>query len=294
MYVIDIDDPETPLEDLPPVDMTVYPDELGEMPPPGWTDEAAAAAVVVSPSGPRAMSASAFSASQNGYAASANRAAIGVRTYAVPGRPDVKIPLRGDIAPLLLEFARWWNVAVERLVVPGCWGYAYRPIRGGSQISNHGSGTAEDLNAPKHPLGVRGTVPAGKRAAIKAKARALGLRWGGDYTGRVDEMHVEVNEPLARARQLVRALQTKPKPAPAPKPKPKPTGRPTLRRGSTGKHVRDLQAFLKRAYPAYARNLAVDGAFGLQTEAAVREFQRRSHLVVDGIVGPRTWAALGL
>ena len=36
----------------------------------------------------------------------------------------------------------------------------------------------------------------------------------------------------------------------------------------------------------------IDGVFGGGTETAVRMFQRQSHLVVDGIVGPRTWSAL--
>jgi len=35
-----------------------------------------------------------------------------------------------------------------------------------------------------------------------------------------------------------------------------------------------------------------DGWFGPETEAAVREFQRRNGLEVDGIVEPITWACL--
>lgn len=78
-----------------------------------------------------------------------------------------------------------------------------------------------------------------------------------------------------------------------PKPKPKPSGRATIRRGSTGQPVRDLQTRLRTRYPAYAKGVATDGEFGAKTEAAVREFQRRSRLAVDGIVGAKTWTALG-
>ena len=67
--------------------------------------------------------------------------------------------------------------------------------------------------------------------------------------------------------------------------------RPTLRRGSKGNAVRELQGRLN-ARGASPR-LNVDGDFGPKTDAAVRRFQSSRGLVVDGIVGPRTWAALG-
>jgi len=74
----------------------------------------------------------------------------------------------------------------------------------------------------------------------------------------------------------------------------------TLQSGSTGARVRSLQSGLRRIFPAYRRGVAVrrgdlidvDGIFGAQTDAWVREFQRRTGLVVDGIVGPATTARL--
>jgi Putative peptidoglycan binding domain/CHAP domain len=62
-----------------------------------------------------------------------------------------------------------------------------------------------------------------------------------------------------------------------------------LRRGSTGTQVRVLQARLVQLHVA---QLGVDGAFGAQTEAAVRHFQASHGLTADGVVGPVTWAAL--
>lgn len=61
------------------------------------------------------------------------------------------------------------------------------------------------------------------------------------------------------------------------------TPRPTLRVGSRGRDVRVVQEVL---------NVAVDGIFGRQTEDAVKTFQSGQGLTADGVVGPRTWAAL--
>lgn len=102
---------------------------------------------------------------------------------------------------------------------------------------------------------------------------------------------------LDRINELAGAAPAKPapsKPAPAPKPKPSQPASRALRRGSSGDRVRRLQAKLRRDYPLYAKHLATDGHYGPDTEAKVREFQRRAGLTVDGVAGPATHAALGL
>lgn len=62
----------------------------------------------------------------------------------------------------------------------------------------------------------------------------------------------------------------------------------TIRKGSTGSDVRTCQERLN----VHGYACVVDGAFGNNTDALVRSFQGASDLVVDGIVGTGTWAAL--
>jgi hypothetical protein len=61
-----------------------------------------------------------------------------------------------------------------------------------------------------------------------------------------------------------------------------------LKQGSRGPAVRALQRKLRDA----GWTVAVDGDFGPRTKDAVIAFQRSKRLKDDGIVGPKTWAAL--
>lgn len=63
---------------------------------------------------------------------------------------------------------------------------------------------------------------------------------------------------------------------------------PTLQKGSKGLYVKELQEMLnKRGY-----TLEVDGDFGNKTLETVKAFQADNGLVVDGIVGEKTWGKL--
>ena len=63
----------------------------------------------------------------------------------------------------------------------------------------------------------------------------------------------------------------------------------TLRKGSTGQDVRELQTALNgKGY-----TLSVDGIYGDKTAAAVRDYQQKNGLsMVDGIAGNETWGSL--
>lgn len=65
---------------------------------------------------------------------------------------------------------------------------------------------------------------------------------------------------------------------------------PTLRKGSKGGYVKELQTLLN--YASYGAHLQVDGIFGSLTEIAVISYQKMHGLIGDGIVGPKTWAVL--
>lgn len=60
--------------------------------------------------------------------------------------------------------------------------------------------------------------------------------------------------------------------------------------GSTGSDVTELQKLLNKTNNGY--NLSEDGKFGAKTQAAVKDYQKKNGLAVDGIVGKNTWGAL--
>ena len=64
----------------------------------------------------------------------------------------------------------------------------------------------------------------------------------------------------------------------------------TVKRGCKGGAVRRLQTWLNDVQGGGL--LSEDSAFGPATDAAVRTFQKAHRLTADGIVGPKTWAAL--
>ena len=138
---------------------------------------------------------------------------------------------------------------------------------------------------------------------------------GGDW------IHVEVSPAVAddpghfqKAFESIFSGEAKPAPAAAPapvvkqpaaapvEPAPAATSGPafsrTVKAGSRGDVVRSVQqrlADLGAKNSAGTRPLVVDGKFGPATEQRVREFQAANQPQagpVDGIVGPKTWAAL--
>ena len=71
-------------------------------------------------------------------------------------------------------------------------------------------------------------------------------------------------------------------------------GGTVLRTGSTGSAVEQLQFWLNTLaqYESSIPSLTVDGVYGTGTANAVRAFQRKYGLTVDGVVGRATWTEL--
>ena len=146
--------------------------------------------------------------SYNGYPASKDPDEIRITSYPVKGT-DRKLKCAESVGPLLAAFAADFHELIEPIDegIYDDWAYAFRMVRGSTdRLSCHSSGTAIDLNATKHPLGKVGTFPAEKVPMIRALAKKYGLKWGGDYKGRADEMHFEVEINTAKAKALIESL----------------------------------------------------------------------------------------
>jgi len=148
--------------------------------------------------------------SQNGWPASANRAAIGIVTPKLSNGVDFPNGVKGgDVETVLMYVASEFNRTVEQLRDGWCWGYAYKTIEGSNTLSNHSSGTAIDLNAPNHPMGKSDTFNATQREAIR---RILNycegvVRWGGNYSGRKDDMHFEISANAASVARVAAKIK---------------------------------------------------------------------------------------
>jgi hypothetical protein len=159
--------------------------------------------------------------SQNGYPALASTSSR-LRTIKIPARNGaVYLRMRGGAVGFLLAYlALWFSEKLEDLTAQGVkddWAYAYRPVRSSTDLSNHASGTAIDLNATWHPLGMVLTGIFRRRAArdllndfLAHKLRGC-IRWGGNYNGRKDEMHFEIVQNIVICERVAKRLMLTPR-----------------------------------------------------------------------------------
>ena len=192
----------------------------------------------------------------------------------------------------------------------GC--YNPRPIRGGTKWSTHAFGAAIDWgygerhSGPGRTVTIDVVVPWLIANHVELGVQQIHDYGGGRYwqayrgwimrppgSGLPDSLHIETNADswgktaAVASRKIVTLEVGKPAPKPAAAAGTFP-GR-TLKKGSTGDAVKQLQTQLN------VRGFKVgnaDGKFGPVTDSGVRAFQEKHAKPVDGLVGPKTWAAL--
>lgn len=136
-------------------------------------------------------------------------------------RPVRKFRVRkGNVAVVFRWFLTQFHEHVESLNEGhpnDDWSYADRPVRGGSSTSNHASGTAVDANATQHPLGTSPYANFSNKQisnihGLLHRARRV-IRWGGDYSGRKDPMHFEINASAGAVADLADWIRAQDRPA---------------------------------------------------------------------------------
>lgn len=229
------------------------------------------------------------STSQNGWTL-AERDQIA--TFTVPGT-TVRLPIRlGDVATVLLYVAERFHNEVEPLHAGWCWGFAARTIRGSTTVaSNHASATAIDLNAPAHPLA---TSPASNYSAkeIAAIHKIIAfcdgvVRWGGDYSGRKDGMHFEINKSASAVAALALKIRKAREAA---------TPTKSISHVLVEKTPHHRQTMLLQSVLDALPGISVDddGEFGPKTTTALKKAQKAKGIKADGAAGPATCKALNI
>jgi len=200
-------------------------------------------------------------------------------------------PIRAEVVDLITFLMKASNALgydIRKTEEPdgGCGTFVCRAIKQSDPpvASNHSWGLAIDQNTKSNPMSKtwRSTTPPN----VVDLWESAGWYWGGRYpatTWYYDPMHFEymgrpedVAKDLENAKAAFKRLGGT-------------TLYPTLRLNSENMAmVRAMQNRLNR----HGVQVWEDGVFGATTESAVKNFQRANGLVVDGWVGPITWAAL--
>lgn len=177
-----------------------------------------------------------------------------------------------------------WHAQYRQVTCPGP--FVLRNLQRVIDTAN-GSPSAP---APAKPPAHAAPAPTAPGKSINQLAQeVIAGKWGSgdDRRRRLGTNYASVQKEVNR---ILKGGSSAPAPAPS---APSSGGRRVLRKGVKGADVGRLQKFLKTNYSLYASHISVDDDFGDQTEKVVKEFQRRSGLAQDGVVGfEQTWPAL--
>ena len=196
--------------------------------------------------------------------------AFRVREFACHDGSDV-IYIDTELITLLQRIRNWAGAPIK--VTSGYRTVAWNRKIGGSSTSYHTKGRAADI------------VVEGKSInKVAAFAEAIGAG-GVERNEDTNYVHIDTRDVHYYFRHKGgRNITVSTLGGRCPYAEPK----KSLRRGSSGDGVRWLQFWLK----LWGCDIAVDGGFGVKTDAAVREIQKKRGLTADGIVGAATRAAL--
>lgn len=169
-------------------------------------------------------------------------------------RDGLRLPVHREIAPLIALLMDITEAMGYDIRPDWCWGYACRAVAGTNIASQHSWGTAVDLNAPVNPRRRPLTTNIPRR--VRDVWKANGFRWGGDFRTSVpDPMHFEFTGSVADARRITANLRKflgGGHPPPVPHPPPTAPG----------------------------------------VKGRIMELQRLLRVTADGIIGPKTVAAM--
>ena len=141
------------------------------------------------------------------------------KKWVLPGTGRHLVLAPGAPGFVLAHFAVWFHEEIERLDITGVWdewGWNYRPVRGFVNVwSEHAAGTAADLNATRHPMGVEtsATFTTEQTARIRRRLNRAyrgAIEWGGEWS-RPDAMHFELGEDRLLVTRLAKDLTRTPR-----------------------------------------------------------------------------------
>lgn len=181
---------------------------------------------------------------------------------------------KGDVEYIFKRLIEEFDTRVEDIDLgKDDWGFANRNAYGSSQKSDHASGTAIDVNASKHPIGVANTFSHKQVTEIRKIVKELkgAVVWGGEWA-RPDDMHFSIAVSETELAKIVKKLKNAEKP--------KPEGNP---------YIKERQRRLR--YAGYYSG-PVNGLSSPAYVSAIKKYQRSQKapytLVADGVWGSRT------
>lgn len=183
---------------------------------------------------------------------------------------------KGDVEYIFKRLVKEFDARVEDVDSgKDDWGFANRNATGSSEKSDHASGTAIDVNATKHPIGVSDTFSTKQIAEIRKIVKELkgAVVWGGEWS-RPDDMHFSIAVTETELAKIVKKLKNAEKP--------KPVSNPT---------IAERQRRLR--YAGYFTG-TVNGVSSTAYVNAIKKYQRSQKkpftLVADGVWGSVTEA----